>query len=333
VKVGTRGSALALAQARQVAQALRAQAPRAQAEGPRAEGPSDPATEVEVVVIQTSGDEGAAPGEKARWVDAIERALLDGEIDLAVHSAKDVPAKLADGLALVGCPARVDPYDALCGASSLSALAQGARVGTSSLRRTAQLKALREDLEVVPMHGNVDTRLRRFEEGDFDAIVLAQAGLWRLGREPGASLPELVPAAGQGTLALQARAGDEAAAAALAEAGLRDPDTELALAAERALVRLLGADCHTAMGAHATVASAGASTASPSTASASTAPASAAAQTDEATGRQIRLCAWIGLADGSAWIADEGLGEDPEALAEQLAERLLAVGAKEMLAA
>jgi hydroxymethylbilane synthase len=284
VKIGTRGSALALAQAKQIA------------------GRLDGA---QLVVIQTSGDAGQARDDKARWVDAIERALLDGEIDLAVHSAKDVPADLAEGLALVGCPPRADPYDGLCGAASLTALAEGARVGTSSLRRTAQLKALREDLDVVPLHGNVDTRLRRLGEGGFDAIVLAQAGLRRLGRKPGASLPELVPAAGQGTLALQAREGDEPTAEAVASAGLRDRDTEAALAAERALVRRLGADCHTAMGAHARL----------------------------LDGEAIELRAWIGLADGSAWIADEDLGEDPDALGERLAERLLAVGAKEMLAA
>jgi hydroxymethylbilane synthase len=252
--------------------------------------------------VKTSGDEGRAPGEKARWVDGIERALLAGEIDMAVHSAKDVPAELAEGLALVACPPRANPLDGLCGAPSLAALPPGARVGTSSLRRTAQLKALREDLEIVELHGNVDTRLRRLGEGGFDAIVLAQAGLERLGREPGASLREMVPAAGQGTLAVQARAGDRAVAEAVAS--LRDEDTETALEAERSLVGALGADCHTAMGAHARI----------------------------EDGR-IRLRAWVGLADGSAWIADERVGEEAGPLGREVAERLLTVGAGEMLAA
>ncbi len=295
MRIGTRGSALALAQARLVAGMI-VQGGAGDRQGGRE------VAEPEIVVVSTSGDRGESSGEKARWVDAIERALLDGTIDLAVHSAKDVPAETADGLELIASPARADARDALCGAGSLAALPPSARVGTSSLRRTAQLRALREDLEIVELRGNVDTRLRRLAEGVFDAIVLARAGLQRLGRDTGAALDELVPAAGQGTLALQARAGEEPVAAAVAP--LRDRDTETALAAERALVRALGADCHTALGAHARVA-----------------------------GGRIDLRAWIGLADGSAWIADERSGEEPEALGREVAERLLAVGAAEMLAA
>ena len=121
--------------------------------------------------------------DKSRWVDTIETALLAGEIDLAVHSAKDVPGELAEGLALLGAPARVAAEDVLCGAPGLDALSEGARVGTSSLRRAAQLRAVREDLQVVAIGGNVDTRLRRLDEDDLDAIVLAHAGLLRLGRE------------------------------------------------------------------------------------------------------------------------------------------------------
>lgn len=288
MRIGTRGSALALVQARQVADSLQAVASK----------------EVELVVVNTSGDAGKAQGDKARWVDGIERALLHGEIDLAVHSAKDVPAQLASGLAIIACPPRASAHDSLCGAPSLRTLAPGATLGTSSLRRAAQLRALREDLDVIALHGNVDTRLRRLEEGDFDAIVLAQAGLERLGRDPGVPLVELVPAAGQGTLALQARGDDDATASAVAAAGLRHADTEAALAAERALVARLGADCHTAMGAYA-----------------------------EVEDRTIVLRAWIGLADGSEWIADEIAGEEPQKLAHELAQRLLSVGAAEMLAA
>jgi hydroxymethylbilane synthase len=280
VRIGTRGSMLALAQARQVAQWLGGG---------------------EIVVVKVSGDDDAKAGDKSRWVDAIEWRLLDGSIDVAVHSAKDVPVKLADGLALVASPRRVDPRDALCGVESIASLRAGARVGTSSLRRTAQLRALRGDLDLVELHGNIDTRLRRLDEGDFDAIVLAAAGLARLGRDEGAPLDELVPAAGQGTLALEARAGDEAVASTVAP--LRDRETEVALASERALVRALGADCRTALGAHARVA-----------------------------GARIELRAWIGMADGSAWAADELIGDDPETVGREVGERLLAVGAAEMLA-
>jgi hydroxymethylbilane synthase len=176
-------------------------------------------------------------------------------------------------------------------------------VGTSSLRRAAQLRALREDLAVVELRGNVDSRLRRLEQGDFDAIVLARAGLERLGRDPGVALEELTPAAGQGTLALEARSDDDATISAVLAAGLRHIDTEVALAAERTLVRRLGADCHSAVGAHAKV----------------------------VAGR-VELRAWVGAVDGSAWIADEDRGEDAEELGRTLAERLLSVGAAEMLA-
>jgi hydroxymethylbilane synthase len=297
MKIGTRGSALALAQSRMVADAIE---------------------QAEIVVIKVSGDGGDRAGggsagagdagaenasaDKSRWVDAIERALLDGSIDLAVHSAKDVPVEMAPGLALIGSPPRADARDALCGADSIGSLAPGARVGTSSLRRAAQLRSLRDDLEVVGLGGNIDTRLRRLDEGDFDAIVLARAGLERLKRNLGATLDELVPAAGQGLLALQARAGDDRVARAVE--GLRDAEAEIALRTERALVEMLGADCRTALGAHARL-----------------------------LDGTIELRAWIGRADGSAWLSDELAGEDPERLALQTAERLLAAGAAEMLAA
>jgi hydroxymethylbilane synthase len=286
VRIGTRGSALALAQAGQVARALGG---------------------AELVAITTSGDRDRAGEDKERWVKEIDAALLAGEIDLAVHSAKDVPAHLPAGVAIVACPPRADPRDALCGAPSLDALAPGARVGTSSLRRQAGLRALRDDLEVVELRGNVDTRLRRLAEGAYDAIVVALAGLQRLGRADAATgtLDELVPAAGQGILAIEARTGDEAARAAAA--ALDDPATTTCLRAERALVRALEADCHTPMGAHATH--------------------------DAATGR-LTLRAFVGRADGSAWLRDE-VSElppgDPERLGEAVARRLLAAGAAEVL--
>ena len=182
MRIGTRGSALALAQAGTVARALGA----------------------ELVTITTTGDRDRGALDKERWVRELDAALLAGEVDLAVHSAKDVPAVLAAGIEIVAVPERADPLDALCGAPSLAALAPGARVGTSSLRRAAQLRALREDLEIAELRGNVDTRLARLAAGDYDAIVLARAGLDRLGRgaEASGALTELLPCAGQGALAI-----------------------------------------------------------------------------------------------------------------------------------
>lgn len=286
MRVGSRGSALALAQAEQVARRL-----------------GETAT---VVPIATSGDRGELPGDKSRWVKELELALLAGEIDVAVHSAKDVPADLPEGLALVGVPERVDARDALCGAPSLAALPQGSRIGTSSLRRAAALRALRPDLDVVALRGNVDTRLRKLADGDYAAIVLALAGLARLGRagEAGCALDELVPAPGQGTLVLEARA-DDAAVRAAAET-IEDPHAATCLAAERALVRMLGATCHTPLGAHAAMADDGA----------------------------LTLRAFLGLPDGSAWLRDEltdPLGLDPEALGAEVGARMRAAGADDLL--
>jgi hydroxymethylbilane synthase len=279
VRIGTRGSALALAQAQPVADALGG----------------------ELVVITTSGDRDRAAGDKGRWVAEIEQALLAGEIDLAVHSAKDVPAELADGLVLLPSPERSDARDALCGARSLSDVGEGGRVGTSSLRREAQLRALRPDLDVVELRGNVDTRLRRLADGDFDAIVVAMAGLQRLGRgSDGVPLDELVPAAGQGTLALEARADDAETAGAVTK--VSHSGTFVTLAAERALVRALDADCHTPVGAHA-----------------------------EPVDGGLRLRAFVGRPDGSQWLTDELEGPDPEPLGDAVAQRLLAAGAAEVL--
>ena len=239
MRLATRGSALALTQARLVARELES---------------AERELRVEVITIATSGDQGApdaGPGDKSRFVKEIEEALLRGDADLAVHSAKDLPGELPDGLEIVGVPARADARDSLCGAGTLAALAQGAVVGTSSLRRRSQLLALRPDLRVDDLRGNVDTRLRRLARGDYDAIVLAQAGLDRLGRGEGRPIPtqEMTPAAGQGCLALEARSGDERVSS-LAKR-LSDPMSRLRLTAERALVRALGASCHTPVGAYA----------------------------------------------------------------------------------
>jgi hydroxymethylbilane synthase len=276
VRIGTRGSALALAQAQPIADALGG----------------------ELVVIATDQ---VPENDKARWVSAIERALLADEIDLAVHSAKDVPGVLADGLVLLPAPPRADPRDALCGAASLDELAGGARVGTASLRRRSQLLAARPDLEIVELRGNVDTRLRRLADGDFDAIVLAAAGLARLGRgDVGTPLAGLVPAPGQGTLALEARA--ERADIRTAAAVLAEDRATAALTAERELVRGLCADCDTPIGALA-----------------------------EPGGDGWVLRAFVGRPDGSAWLRDELTGDEPGGLGAEVARRLIAAGADDVL--
>jgi hydroxymethylbilane synthase len=293
MRIGTRGSALALTQAGHVAGLLGSHPP------------------VEIVTITTSGDSDAGPpaaGEdKSRFLDTIEQALLAGEIDLAVHSAKDVPSELAEGLSLLGAPPRAAAEDVLCGVAGLDALSAHARVGTSSIRRTAQLRAVREDLEIVALGGNVDTRLRKLAESEFDAIVLARAGLQRLHREDevGAVLdPErFVPAPGQGVLALEGRMGDSRVEEAVR--AITDADAFASLQAERALARALDASCHTPLGAHAAPAGCGC----------------------------LNLRAWVGLPDGSAWISDELLGGfyDPDALGRRVAERMRAAGAEELL--
>ncbi len=283
IRVGTRGSALALAQARWVAERLD--------------------DEVELVTVTTSGDRGTAVEDKSRWVSELERALLEERIDVAVHSAKDVPAQLADGLELAAVPARADPRDAICGARSLADLTPGARVGTSSLRRRAQLRAARQDLELVEMRGNVDTRLRKLADGQCDALVLALAGLERLGREQQAAgtLDELVPAAGQGALALEAQISSPVGQALGA---LGDAETTACVLAERELTRRLDASCNTPVGAHARAMGDGA----------------------------LELRAWVGRPDGAAWISDRQTGHR-EGLGAAVAERMLAVGADEMLRA
>ena len=292
MRVGTRASALALAQAEMVAALL---------------GP-----DVELVTVTTTGDRGSASGgavnDKERWVKELELALLAGEIDLAIHSAKDVPSALPDGLALVGAPSRGNPFDALVGAGSLASLPSGARVGTASLRRAAQLLALREDLAVIVLRGNVDTRLRRLAGGDADALVLAAAGLERLGRgeEIGCLLDDLVPAPGQGTLVLEARADDAPAAAAVQ--AITDPVTWDALLAERACVAALDASCNTPLGVHARVSDAGGA-------------------------RSIVVRTFAGLPDGSSWLRDETPPcATPEAAGALAAERLLSAGGAELLA-
>jgi hydroxymethylbilane synthase len=292
LRIGTRGSALALAQAGTVAEAIGA-------------------GEVELVEIRTSGDEGQpghGGGDKSRFVGEIERALLAGEIDLAVHSAKDLPAELPEGLELVGVPPRELPADGYVGAAgAVDAIPGGARIGTSSLRRRSQLLALRPDLEIVPLRGNVDTRLRKLEEGDYEGIILAAAGLRRLGRAGEVSFAlgplEMTPAAGQGALALEARSGDERAAGAAA--AITNPLALVELTAERFVIRALEADCDTPIGVSSIRA-----------------------------GDRLGLVGYAGAADGSEWVREQVAGDpgQPVAVAEALVERLEQAGAREILA-
>jgi len=199
----------------------------------------------------------AAAGGKGLFVKEIEEALLRDRIDLAVHSLKDMPAFLPDGLALVATPPRADARDVLISNAGvgLDRLPAGTRVGTSSLRRRAQLAVLRPDLGVVEMRGNVDTRLRKLASGEVDAILLAAAGLERLDLHPAGlvalSPKQFVPAIGQGILALETRADDAAVRAIVA--ALDDPATRAAAAAERAFLAAVGGDCHTPLAAYAVV--------------------------------------------------------------------------------
>jgi hydroxymethylbilane synthase len=282
LRLATRGSALALAQASQVAKMLGG---------------------AELVEASSDGE----AGDKARFVRGVEQALLGGEADIGVHSAKDLPAEMPAGLTIAAVPTREEPADVWCGVgASLDDVPKGTRVGTASLRRRAQLLAARPDLEISELHGNVDTRLRKLAEEELDAIVLAAAGLRRLGREGDVSFTvpaeAMTPAAGQGALVLQARSDDseaiEVAAAISDETALRE------LTAERTAVALLDATCATPIGVHAGV-------------------------EDE----RIEIEAFVGLPDGSEWIRDrvEGKAGEPGAAGAHLAKRLLSAGAREIL--
>jgi hydroxymethylbilane synthase len=282
VRIATRGSALALTQARWVADRLGG---------------------AELVEASSDGE----PGDKSRFVRGVERALLAGEAELGVHSAKDLPGAMPEGLEIAAVPTREDPADVWIGiGDSLDEVPEGARVGTASLRRRAQLLAARPDLKVEELHGNVDTRLRKLEEGELDAIVLAAAGLRRLGREAeiGFAIPveQMVPAAGQGALALQVRADDEAVGDAAVV--INDLQAMRELTAERTVVALLEATCASPLGAHARIA-----------------------------GTRIAIDAFVGLPDGSEWVRDrlEGDAEQPTLAGAELVQRLLGAGAREIL--
>lgn len=291
--IGSRGSQLALWQANWV---------KARLEGL---GES-----CRIEIIKTTGDKItdvplAKVGTKGLFTKEIEEALLDGSIDLAVHSLKDLPTELPQGLTLSALPEREDPRDAIVGAR-LSDLPRNARVGTSSLRRTAQIRALRPDLQLESIRGNVDTRLRKLDEGQFDAIVLASAGLRRLGLDYRIAeiftSEQLCPAVGQGALAVETRADNGPAAQACAR--LDHAPTRAAVTAERAVLATLNGGCQVPLGAYATV----------------------------EDGR-LHVHAVVIAPDASLTVRREAVGtvHDAEALGRRLGEELLASGAREIL--
>jgi hydroxymethylbilane synthase len=301
VVIGSRGSTLALWQAQHVAQRLR---------------DTTPDLDIHVKTIQTQGDlvrdrALSQIGGKGLFVKEIENALSSGEIDLAVHSLKDMPTEQPEGLALGAILERADPRDALVvhgGQGDLDSLPPGARVGTSSLRRKAQLLAARPDLQVLDLRGNVDTRLRKLRQGQYDAVVLAVAGLVRLGHSESISQPLpvdlMLPAVGQGALCIEMRAasGDEALM------GLVSPldhlPTRWATMAERAFLRRLEGGCQVPIGAFAQVA-------------------------DD----QLSLRGLVAALDGSCLVRDEirGSAVQGDILGTQLAEQLLAAGGGDIL--
>jgi len=291
IVIGSRGSQLALWQANHIQAKLR-----------------ELGAETRIEIIKTTGDKitdvpVAQVGGKGLFTKEIEEALLSGAIDLAVHSLKDMPTALPEGLTLAAIPEREDPRDALIG-KPLSELGPGSKVGTSSLRRAAQLHALGRGFVIENLRGNVDTRLRKLDEGRYDAIVLAAAGLKRLGwaeriremLEPAV----MCPAVGQGALAIETR-DDEGAGRTFAHK-LDHAASRAAVTAERALLATLEGGCQVPIGAHATV-----------------------------RGITIELQAIVASPDGAKVIRDALSGGDPEALGKALGERLLASGAREIL--
>jgi hydroxymethylbilane synthase len=296
--LGTRGSKLAVHQSEWVQARIRELAPH---------------LSVTLRRIQTSGDKIldvplAKIGGKGLFVKEIEEALLSGEIDLAVHSMKDVPTELPPGLDLLCIPAREDPRDALISrdGTPFKDLRHGARVGTSSLRRQSQLLQVRPDLSISMLRGNLDTRLKKLREGQFDAIVLAAAGLRRLGWEREITeylSPEIsLPAIGQGALGIEGRRDDAFVRDLLR--GLEHAPTRTMVMAERALLHRLQGGCQVPIAAHATL-----------------------------TGSEVVLEGLVASVDGKEIIRDlvRGAADDPETLGVQLAERLLARGADRIL--
>lgn len=249
----------------------------------------------------------AGPRDKERFVRGVEQAVLSGRAELGVHSAKDLPGRMTSGLVIAAVPDRADPRDAWIGpGASIGEIPRGARVGTSSLRRRAQLLAARPDLVMVEMAGNVDTRLAKLDTGEVDGLVLAMAGLERLGRLDAASFAfearDMTPAAGQGTLVVQGRTNGPGIEPC---ATISQRESHHSLLAERAAVVESGADCDSPVGFHATI-----------------------------DGERMTIDGFVGLADGSVWLRDriEGDAARPEELGRELARRMGDAGAGEILA-
>ncbi len=298
VVIGSRGSRLAMIQSRRVAEQLEGACP-------------DIRTRIEV--IQTTGDQRRDAalqsfGGEGVFVKELETALLDGAIDMAVHSLKDLPTRLPEGLSIAAIPERVTPYDALISErwTSLDALPHGARIGTSSIRRAAMLRAYRPDLEIVPLRGNVDTRLLRVSEGAVDAAILAAAGLERLNRAEVITelLPAdvMLPAPGQGALAIEIRRDDTIAFNAAS--AINDRLTGAAVIAERVCLSILGAGCSTPLGALGQV------------------------KTEVLT---LRACVCSQDGAGRIDVSAVGAVSDAEGIGRETAERLLEQGAAELI--
>ena len=295
--VGTRGSPLALKQTEQFVQAL---------------CQCNPGLNVHTLIITTSGDRIqdrflSSVGGKGLFVKEIEEDLLCEEIDFAVHSLKDLPAVLPKGLEVVCYPQRRSPWDVLITPSGqgLDDLTDQATIGTTSLRRRSQLRVLRGDLKFTMLRGNIDTRLRKLSEGDFDAIILAQAGMERLGldQKNAVELP-IIPAPGQGTLAIEARRGDDPTLECLRK--LHHPDTALEASLERKVMRELGGDCNLPLGVLARV-----------------------------QDQQLSLTAFVGMEDGSQWIQlkKDGVREESDAMVKNLLADMVEQGAEKIMEA
>lgn len=296
LRIGSRGSMLALWQAKHITALL-----------------TERGHQVELEIIKTTGDKIldvalAQVGTKGMFTKEIEDALAEGRVDLAVHSLKDLPTKLPPGFEIVAITERVNPLDVFLSVNydCVDSLPKGAKVGTSSLRRQAQLKAFRPDLLIHPLRGNVDTRVRKLEEGEYDGIILAAAGLTRLGKTQLAKeyLPAdfMCPAAGQGALGIEIREGDLEMRKHLAF--LNDPDSRTATVCERALLNKLGGGCQVPIGAFA-----------------------------EMKDGKLHLTGVVARPDGSEVLREQQSGTDPVALGELVGETLLRRGGDKILEA
>ncbi len=295
--IGSRGSKLAMWQARHIAERLQSHGVKTRIEIIKTTG--DKITDVALARV------GEVSGLKGVCTKEIEEALLDGSIDLAVHSLKDLPTELPEGLTVGVVPEREDPRDALVG-KRLDDLQPGDRIGTGSVRRAAQIRGLKPGIETVDIRGNVDTRLRKLDNGEYDAIILACSGLKRLGWEDRITEPLdpeiMAPAIGQGALAIEVRIGDGVTLEAVSP--LNDTATHLSVEAERALLHAFGGGCQVPLGGHAHV-----------------------------RGEELFLSAAVFSEDGSAVIRDEAAGPmtEPRELGKQLAESLKEKGAGDLL--